>query len=49
MFAHIRESADALRTELGESVAGMLAAETEKMPEAYPLIRRVNVAARKAS
>jgi SAM-dependent methyltransferase len=47
VFARIRESADALRAELGESVASMLAAEAAKMPEAYPLIRRVNVAARK--
>lgn len=47
VFARIRERAAALRAELGESVAAMLATEAAKMPEAYPLIRRVNVAARK--
>ena len=47
VFSRIRESADALRAELGESVAAMLAAEAVKMPAAYPRIRRVNVAARK--
>jgi hypothetical protein len=32
---------------LGEEVASMLLAEAEKMPDAYPLIRRVNVLAMK--
>ena len=48
VFARIRESAGILRAELGESVAAMLATEAAKMPDALPLIRRVNIAARKA-
>jgi SAM-dependent methyltransferase len=47
VFERIRESAPALITELGEPVAAMLLAEAAKMPEAYPLIRRVNVLATK--
>jgi SAM-dependent methyltransferase len=47
VFARIRDSAEALRAELGESVASLLTSEAEELPEAYPLIRRVNVAARK--
>jgi SAM-dependent methyltransferase len=48
VFARIRERAEALRAELGDTVATMLASEAAKMPDAYPLIRRVNVVARKA-
>jgi SAM-dependent methyltransferase len=48
VFARIRDSAEALQAELGDTVATMLAREAAKMPEAHPLIRRVNVAARKA-
>jgi SAM-dependent methyltransferase len=48
VFARIRQSADALRAEIGDSVAAMLTAEAAKMSEAYPFIRRVNIAARKA-
>ena len=47
VFARIRESAAALRAELGESAATMLANEAARMPEAYPLIRRVNIVATK--
>lgn len=48
VFARIRESGVALRAELGASVATMLTTEAMKMPDTYPVIRRVNVAARKA-
>lgn len=48
VFARIRQSAEALRAEIGDSVAAMLTAEAAKMSEAYPFIRRVNIAARKA-
>ena len=47
VFARIRESADRLEAELGTAVATMLATEAAKMPDAYPLIRRVNVVARR--
>jgi hypothetical protein len=33
----------ALRAELGAEVAAMLVAEAEKLPEAYALIRHVNI------
>jgi hypothetical protein len=36
-----------LRTELGDNVAQMIVNEAEKMPESYPLIRRVTVLAEK--
>ena len=48
VFARIRESTTVLTAELGETVAAMLIAEAVKMPEAYSLIRRVNILARKA-
>jgi hypothetical protein len=47
VFARIRESAERLNAELGSTVAAMLATEAAKMPEAYPLIRRVNIVARR--
>ena len=47
VFARIRESAERLSVELGSTVATMLVTEAAKMPEAYPLIRRVNVVARR--
>jgi hypothetical protein len=47
VFARIRESAARLRAELGETVARMLAVEAERMPEVYPLIRRVMIVASK--
>ncbi len=47
VFARIRESAERLNAELGSTVATMLATEATKMPEAYPLIRRVNIVARR--
>jgi len=47
VFAGIRENVVRLRAELGEDVASMLLAEAEKMPDAYPLIKRVNVLAMK--
>jgi SAM-dependent methyltransferase len=43
VFAAIREKAAALRAELGAEVAAMLVAEAEKLPEAYAVIRRVNI------
>ena len=48
VFAKIRASTAVLTAELGEPVAAMLIAEAEKMPEAYSLIRRVNILATKA-
>jgi SAM-dependent methyltransferase len=47
VFALIRENVVRLRAELGDTVASGLATEAEKMPEAYPLIRRVNIVGRK--
>lgn len=47
VFAGIRQNATLLRTELGDDVAKMIVDEAEKMPEAYPLIRRVTVLAEK--
>ena len=47
VFARIRDSAERLSVELGSTVATMLVTEAAKMPEAYPLIRRVNVVARR--
>jgi ubiquinone/menaquinone biosynthesis C-methylase UbiE len=47
VFAGIRENATLLRTELGDDVAKMIVDEAEKMPEAYPLIRRVTIVAEK--
>ena len=47
MFAGIRQNATLLRTELGDNVAQMIVDEAEKLPEAYPLIRRVMVLAEK--
>jgi SAM-dependent methyltransferase len=47
VFAGIREKATSLRAELGEEVAAMLVAEAEKLPEAYTVIRRVNIMATK--
>jgi SAM-dependent methyltransferase len=47
VFARIRESSDRLEAELGRSVATMLVTEAAKMPDAYPLIRRVNIVARR--
>jgi hypothetical protein len=47
VFARIREGAARLRTELGEAVTTMLMTEATNMAEAYPLIRRVNIVARK--
>jgi hypothetical protein len=47
VFATIRENATRLRTELGDDVARMIVDEAEKMPEAYPLIRRVTILAEK--
>ena len=47
VFARIRETWDRLNVELGSAVATMLATEAAKMPHAYPLIRRVNVMARR--
>lgn len=47
VFAAIRENATRLRTELGDDVARMIVDEAEKMPEAYPLIRRVTILAEK--
>lgn len=47
VFAGIRQNATLLRTELGDNVAKMILDEAEKMPEAYPHIRRVTVLAGK--
>jgi SAM-dependent methyltransferase len=47
VFERIRESAARLNAELGSAVATMLATEAAKMLEAYPLIRRVNIVARR--
>jgi len=47
VFAAIRDSAARLRMELGETVASMLASEADSMPQVYPLIRRLNIVARK--
>ncbi len=47
VFAGIRQNATLLRTELGDNVAQMIVDEAEKLPEAYPLIRRVMVLAEK--
>jgi SAM-dependent methyltransferase len=49
VFAGIRENAVRLRAELGEEVSSMFLAEAEKMPDAYHLIRRVNVMAMKSA
>jgi len=47
VFALIRRNGPRLREEVGESVATMLLSEAERMPGAYPYLRRVNVVARK--
>jgi hypothetical protein len=47
VFAAIRASAARLRPQLGETVASMLASEANSMPQVYPLIRRLNIVARK--
>lgn len=47
VFACIRQNGPRLREEVGDPVATMLLSEAEKMPGAYPYIRRVNVVARK--
>jgi SAM-dependent methyltransferase len=47
VFAGIRQNAALLRTELGDDVAKMIVDEAEKMPAAYPLIRRVTILAEK--
>ena len=47
VFALIRQNGPRLREEVGDSVATLLLSEAEKMPGAYPYIRRVNVVARK--
>ena len=47
VFARIRQNGPRLREEVGDPVATMLLSEAEKMPCAYPYIRRVNVVARK--
>ena len=47
VFALIRESVSSLHAELGDTVAMRLLTEAKKMPEVYPLIRRVNIVGRK--
>ena len=47
VFARIRENPERLNVELGATVATMLATEAAKMPHTYPLIRRVNIVARR--
>ena len=47
VFALIRQNGPRLREEVGDSVATLLLSEAEKMPGAYPYIRRVNIVARK--
>jgi SAM-dependent methyltransferase len=47
VFARILESADSLKAEVGGPVAAMLLAEAARMPDIFPLIRRINVVARK--
>lgn len=47
VFAQILERADSLKTEVGETVAAMLLKEAARASELFPLIRRVNVVARK--
>jgi SAM-dependent methyltransferase len=47
VFAGIRENIVRLRAELGDTVATRLLTEAEKMPDACPLIRRVNIVARR--
>jgi SAM-dependent methyltransferase len=47
VFALIRQNGPRLREEVGDSVATMLLSEAEKMPGAYPYLRRVNIVARK--
>jgi hypothetical protein len=45
--ADSRQNGPRLREEMGGSVATLLLSEAEKMPGAYPYIRRVNIVARK--
>jgi hypothetical protein len=47
VFAQIIESADSLKTEVGEIVAAMLLKEAARASDIFPFIRRINVVARK--
>jgi SAM-dependent methyltransferase len=47
VFAQILDSADSLKAEVGEAVAAMLLKEAARATDIYPLIRRINVVARK--
>jgi SAM-dependent methyltransferase len=47
VFAGIRENAALLGAELGEEVAAMLVKEAQAVPNAYALMRRVNIMATK--
>lgn len=48
VFARILESADSLKAEVGGAVAAILLAEAARVPDIFPLTRRINVVARKS-